>query len=262
MNSHLDEQFSKYLENLMSKEERNSFENELATNEELNNEFEEYQIGMIAGKRIQYLELKDKVSQIIVEEDSKKGDSKIINLNFRRLVRAMPAAVLVLLVIALGYISTTEKSGVEIYSQHIVAPSFHKLRGDSENNMDRAISKYAEGSFDSVLIIIDQMPEIERNQASVQRLRGHAYIAKEDVNSAMIAFKQSISEIESVDHLEAYWNIGRLYTKNEQYDSTLTYLNKVAQSKYKSDYKDPAKKMLSEIRWQNFIQSWFGWLLN
>lgn len=262
MNSHLDGQFSRYLANLMSEEERTSFEKELVENEELRNEFEEYQIGMMAGKRIQYLQLKDTVSKIIEEEDSKHRDSKIIKLSRSQLIRSAAAAVIVLCFIALGYIFISKKSGSEIYAQHIVSPSFKKVRGDNDNLVDIAINKFEEREFDSVLILINQMPDIERNQPYVQKLKGYTYTAQNDFDSAILSFKNATTEPESIDHLEAYWNIGNLYTRNEQYDSTLTYLNKIVDSKYKSDYKKSAKKLASEIKWQKFIQSWFGWLVN
>ncbi len=262
MNSHLEPQFSKYLANLMTKEEKESFEYELASNSDLKIEFEEYQIGMAVGKRIQYLELKDKVAQLMTEEDSKNGDSKVIKWNIRRLVRTMPAAVIVLILMAIVYIPVTKQSGEAIQSQNTVTPYFGTFRGDSENQIDRARSMYQAGNYDSVLLIIDGMPEIERNQASTQRLLGHTYSAKEDMLSAIAAFQKSIAEPETEDHLEAYWSIGWIYTHSEQYDSTLKYLNKVVDSKRKSHYKKPAKKLLKEVKWQNFIQSWFGWLLN
>ncbi len=263
MNSHLERRFSKYLANLMTKDERTSFENELASDNELKNEFEEYQIGMVAGKRIRYLELNDKVSQIIAEEDSKNenlnnGGARVVNFNLRMFISSV-AAIMVLVLVATIYIPTTQKSGDTIHSNNTFASNFGQIRGNSKDPIDIARRLYEVGNYDSVSIVIDQMPQIQRNQATVQRLLGLNHMAKNDITSAIDAFKTSIEEPESKDHLEAYWNLGWIYTQSEQYDSTSKYLEKIIDSDYKSDYKKPAKKLLKEVKWQMFIQNWFGW---
>lgn len=109
---------------------------------------------------------------------------------------------------------------------------------------------------------MNSLTDSELSEPYMQRIEGYSLMQMNDIKSALNTFQSSINTAETEDDLEAYWNIGRIYLLNENYDSTQFYLNKIVSSNKKSKYIKPARKLRSELRWQTFIQKWFGWLLN
>ncbi|MEM9548146.1 MAG: hypothetical protein AAGA77_19350 [Bacteroidota bacterium] len=114
----------------MSTEEKETFKNKLASDEMLQAEFEEYQIGMVAGQRIQYLELKDKVSQIILDEDEKKEkESNPGRLNVLKYSIRFSAAIAAVFIFLVFYIPSTYQPGNALFTESETKPSTFISRG-------------------------------------------------------------------------------------------------------------------------------------
>jgi len=239
MKSDMEKQFSRYLANLMSKEERSTFEQKLASNDELKNEFEEYQIGMVVGERIQYLELKDKVAQIMDREDSKKENNsddkgKVFNLrNIKYLTGLIAAMFLIFFIFKETMITEETQNGNEIFAANYTYVD-EDFRGEIP---DSATDKSPSSTY---------TPE-ELEQPYFNRELGHRFIKAEIIDSAVFSFKNavSLSISDSEDEAKAHWYLGLLYCKLEQPDSAKHYLRKVVNSRLDPKLKKQAKTILS-----------------
>jgi len=242
MEKNLDNLFSRYMSDSMSDEERKDFDYKLTSDDNLKAEFDNYRIGMIAGRRIQYHELKDKVGSII------KDENKINKSNRTKLILGLVAAAAIIGLFF--YFFTQQKPKTEqLFAQYYTTPPYGVQRGgDTEKNLDDALIAYSEKNWIKVISTINQLPIDVQNDIYTQKLKAHTYMASGQQELALPIFKKLAHNQRINPQLENYWHQGLAFLGNQQIDSSIYYFDKIVTSNIDHPLKSKALELMTKLK--------------
>jgi hypothetical protein len=240
--------FQKILSGEMSSEEKSEFEDKLDRDSNFKVEFDNYRLGIIAGERVQFNELKNKVSAIIDEENIKAEEGETIKkANYRKYAYA--ALFILLCAVTLYFIFKPNQTPKALYASIYEPPQYSTSRAPSGDDEDReeVILNFSRSDWSATIRMINELEEDQKNEKVNQRMLAHSLLNSEQEEQAISVFKQIVQNTVSGNVLEDQWYIGLAYLKTSQLDSSLVYIAKILNGSPNSSHYKEAVDLIPEI---------------
>ncbi|WP_109434203.1 tol-pal system YbgF family protein [Aquimarina sp. AU119] len=239
------EKIEGYLTNTLPQEELIAFEKALATNQELQEEVEKHRMMHNVLGDQDTLDFKEKLARIsttIKEEE----EEKIVTTSSFSLYWKVAASIVI--VFGAGtlywYISKSQNKTQNLYGSYYQAfPAEDNTRGNTTNEIQKVIKQYTNGVYDSVVIALENYPNLE-TQKRLQLYLGNSYLN-------LGQEKKAINQFTAISETDRYYEIGQWYLslsylKLNKPKKTIPILEEIIA--YNGVYKAKAMKLLKELR--------------
>lgn len=222
----------KYLDGELSENEKQLFEKELKTDNELN---ELYKVHQEINKYINDREahtIKAKLAEARIRYDNRELKKK----KLKRFYRA--AAIFIVLVSVAGIIfwltnSDTPLTNNELYSQYYTTYSTTiEYRNDTSvltGDYYIALSEYDKGAYEQALIYFEEIIQKEQNGSSAQFFAGICCMEMGEFDRAIQYFKATINSNNTLFIDQARWFLALCYVRTGDIEKARSILNDLSQ---------------------------------
>ncbi|MGD2034786.1 MAG: tetratricopeptide repeat protein [Bacteroidales bacterium] len=244
------EYVDRYLENVMSKEERIWFEKELEGNHKLQDEVDLQRKlhAAIADKETMALE---EQLNLIYDQVYKPWTVKVSKSSMRKAFAIVSGVAVSLAVVAILLISHKQGySSAEIYAQYYkpadVGMSF-RASGDAVNNELRtAMMLYESKRFDEAIKLFEQILQKDNSRIGLNLYSGISHMEINQYDEANIRFKRIIDHKANAFIESAEWYLGLCYLLNDEKDKAIDTFAGIAESD--GYYAKDARKILNKLK--------------
>ena len=238
-----------YFDNTMSGDERESFMNELESNDQLKREFAfqtELQEAIADPGYEKVIETIEKVVRPNQTKDKPVGYKPIV----RRLLR-YAAIVLPILVIAIGltYFLPSQSSDSSLFSSYFEPyPAYNTFRGETDTKalIESAFQNYESKNFDAATSDFSQLTLTYPSNMAYKFYQGNALLAQQDFEQAQIIFSQVAESEDELFAVQAKWYLGLCYLGKGQKEEARKIFEALREDAG-SGYGNKAAKVLQEL---------------
>lgn len=227
------ETVERYLNQTMPLDERQTFENRLATDTDLKTRVEEIKT-LILG--IETQALKEKLDQFHNEIPNADKETKVISFNYKKLLVAASV------VIALGmFWYYGENSNTKLYNKYYSQdPGLPTTMGTQDNyEFYNAMVSYKRKEYDTAISKWESLLLKKPENDTLNYFIGSAYLAKEKENKAISYLAKATEFKQSIFINEAYYYLGLAYLKTNQVE--------LAKTSFKQSNMSSSKNLLKEL---------------
>ena len=237
------EKIEGYLANTLSQEDVLTFEKELSTNPELQQEVEKHKALHDILSDQDTLDFKEKLVRISRDIDTEKTSTStgIFSSYWK-----VAATIIVLLGIGsfMWYSSTTRNKTQDLYGAYYEPfPVEDMVRGDSITGVQHIMKYYTSGSYDSVVVALEKYPDLEKQQ-ELQLYLGNSYLNTDQEKKAIAQFKEV--ENKGTYYEAAQWYLSLTYLKLNKPKKATALLKEIIA--YNGAYQDKAMRLLKALK--------------
>ena len=232
-----------YLANEMSADDRRQFEKQLEENTALKEELKlhEQMADVLKGEKIhQFRDVLKEVDKEWKKPTEKKGEGKIVRMNFRRVLAI--AASLALLIIAWQFFFSNSN---ELNSDKLFADHFEPYqmilnqRSTSDDThestalLNTGIKQYAAGDFAGSSIAFRQLMDAELSNISFQFYYALSLLGNNEPNNAIPVLEKIMDTPEHLFLEQSRWYLALAYLQNNEKEKAVNILHKIKEGEYK-----------------------------
>jgi tetratricopeptide (TPR) repeat protein len=233
----------------LSTGDRQSFEQELGSNDELRQAEELYRLSLSALDYGVEESLRKDLKKWEQEGNRATGGGRIISFRRSIFILGAAAAVLLLVFFARPFLMPAP-SGDELFASYYEAPDAPSMRGGSvpQNALTAAKKALAEESYADAVEDFARIPEGDLLYVEAQYYLGHALVGLKNYNAAKKAFAIAADSNESKFNEKGEWNYILASLKLAPMDAAIeSKLKTIAQDEDSSFAKD-AREILKKMK--------------
>ncbi|WP_235297951.1 hypothetical protein [Portibacter marinus] len=226
MDQENDIQFRKYFEGSLSTDEKKEFEAQLASDDAFRMDYEDYQLGQLAGERLHYLEVKNRVRKVRSRTQLKvEKQSSLKKLKYWITLAASTAAI-----VAFFTISTIRNADPNVlYAKYYEPPTVSINRAADEEQFDKnqLISAYQNNDFKTVINNFERLDSVDQSSLRMRRMLAHAFHNTNNNIEAIKILQETSARGSTDEKVLDQWYLGLIHVQEGQMDSAVYYLEEV-----------------------------------
>jgi hypothetical protein len=232
----------------LPKDDRQNFERELGTNEELRQADELYRLSLSALDYGVEESLRKDLKKWEQEGNRTASSGRIISLRRTLYILSAAAAVLLMVFFARPFLLPAPSNN-ELFASYYKAPDALSMRGDSfQNALTSAKKALVEESYPDAVEDFSRIPSGDPLYVEAQYYLGHALVGLKNYQAAKIAFDIAANSDESKFNQKGQWFAVLACLKTEQWDAEgEARLKAIAQDENHSFLED-ARKLLKQMK--------------
>jgi tetratricopeptide (TPR) repeat protein len=243
--------YSQRIENyhlgLMSESDKIKFEQELAVDPQLKQEFQ-FEIELDASlMQEDVIDLRRKMRHVINEEKARARSLGKRSLHSHWYLVAASVTFIVLVVGALRLMNPVKYSNETIFEMYYTGESAHNVTRSGTNSNDEAMIKYHEGDFNGALLLFNEILDKDANNIYIRYYAGLASIETKQNERAINEFSFIVKNRNNLFVENAEWYLALSYLRNSQAKEAKNILEKISVTTTNPHQKD-AKQILKRIK--------------
>jgi len=243
MNPELTDKIERYLNNEMQPQERDDFELELASDEELKRSLELYRgIDTTMSATTKEKELRQSLQQMNREYFAEGGNIK--QGRFKKWL-AIAASVLVIVFGAVYFLSSGKSSAEELYAEFArPAPLNIQMRGNTTDSLaQEAASAFNKKDYPKARTLLEEYIKLQPADVQMEFALGICYVETAEYARAEGIFAKQVSARTAFAEAAAWW-LGLCWLKIKDYPQCKSYLERIPQT---SPYYTRARELLEKL---------------
>ncbi len=231
----------KYVEGSMSEEEKQAFEMELESNEELRKEYKLNQsLDNFLIKQVELEEIKSHVALAFDEVSSEK------NIRTRTLYVKWSSIAASLIITIMITASVVRQSAFFIYKQNFELYAPAKITRGSENNekLIYLTGLYVKQQFQEVVSTYNKLPHAVAMDPTVSIMYGCALMELESFDKAILTFDRIDASKSSLMKADLQWYKGLCYIKLKEFEEAKNTFSPLLDNK---KYSERARKIVAKL---------------
>jgi len=244
------EYVDRYLDNVMSKEERIWFEKELEGNLKLQNEVKLQKNLQAAITDSETMALKKQLN-LIHDQVYKPWTVKVSKFSMKKATVIVSGIAVAFALVALFLISQKNKpSSADLYAQYFkpaeIGMSFRTSGNAVSNELRTAMMLYESKRFDEAIVMFEQILEKDNSRVGLNLYSGISHLEVNQYDEANIRFKRIIDHKSNAFIESAEWYLGLCYLLKEDEENAVEVFKKIVDKK--GYYAKDAKKILNKLK--------------
>ena len=242
----------RYLEGIMSPEEKHWFEKELDSNPELQDELVLYQHIDSAISDKEVFDMEDQLDQIYAElnsEKPKETPSKNRVKPGALKIAGIAVALTMIISLAIYEIAPRQLSNAAIYNKYYqpYESNMNFRSGDETVNVElrTAMEKYEQKDYAKAIVMFENILQKDASRVGLNLYTGISHMEINEYRQAGKSFKKVIEHQQNLYIDQAEWYLGFCYLKTGKREKAKEQFTKIANSQ--SFYKDKAKQIVSRM---------------
>ena len=243
------EYVDRYLDNVMSKEERIWFEKELEGNLKLQNEVRLQKNLHAAIADQETLALEEQLNAIH-DQVYKPWAVRISKSSIKRAMTIVSGAAVVLALVSVILVSQKNKpSSADLYAEYFkpaeVGMSFRTAENAVSNELRTAMMLYESKRFDEAILLFEQILNDDDSRIGLNLYSGISHLEVNRYDEADLRFKKIIDHKANAFIESAEWYLGLCYLLKEEEEEAIEVFREIADKK--GYYAKDAKKILNKL---------------
>jgi len=238
--------FRDYDEGNLTESESKAFEDRLMNDPIFKSEFDNYELGKLAGERLLYNEARASV----INAQSTELTNVQKNSNSRKVYLwiAGTAAAIILGLFSIFSLSSTIDTN-EIYASNYDPPgiSVNRSTQPSDSILNDLIHSYVLEEYSDVIVNYENLDSIHQIENTYKRMLAHAYINTNEENKALSILRQTSTTESRNEKILDQWYMGLVFLKFENLDSAQYYFEMVNED-LTFNYHDDTEEILRQIK--------------
>jgi hypothetical protein len=235
-----------YLSETLPESEKLKFEQELAVNPKLKQEFQ-FEIELDAPlKQEDIIDLRRKMRHVINEEKARARSFGKKSLHSHWYLVAASATFVILVVGALRLMNPVKYSNETIFEMYYAGESAHNVTRSGSNSNDEAMMKYHEGDFNGALLLFNEILDKDANNMYVRYYAGLASIETKQNKRAINEFSFIVKNHNNLFVENAEWYLALSYLRDNQPKEAEKILEKISETTTNT-HQIEAKQILRKI---------------
>ncbi len=222
------EKMEAFINNEMTVEEKQRFENELANDDKLAQRFQLYKKiqDTLSASQLNK-ENETSLQQTIVQVNNEHASRPAKVVTFSKANRWYAVAAAVLAVIVSVYLfNNDKKSNTELYAQYAVFPALSGTRGSNDSLLSKAITYYNNKQFTQAKPLLQQSLATDSSDKEIQLAYYICALQTENLGEALKGFT-NIAATENVFTYQAKWYMALTYLKQNNIDACKLILQQI-----------------------------------
>ncbi|MBN2522189.1 MAG: tetratricopeptide repeat protein [Bacteroidales bacterium] len=244
------EYVDRYLDNVMSKEERVWFEKELEGNLKLQNEVKLQKNLQTAITDSETMALKEQLN-LIHDQVYKPWTVKVSKYSMKKATVIVSGLAVAFALVAMLLISQKNKpSSADLYAQYFkpaeIGMSFRTSGNAVSNELRTAMMLYESKRFDEAIVLFEQILEKDNSRIGLNLYSGISHLEVNQYDEANLRFKRIIDHKSNAFIESAEWYLGLCYLLKEDEETAVEVFQKIVDKK--GYYARDAKKILNKLK--------------
>ncbi len=242
----------RYLEGIMSSEEKLWFEKELELNPELQEELVLYQNIDCAISDKEVFDMEDQLDQIYAELNSvkpEKAPSKSHVKSGALKIAGIAVGLSMVIGLTIFEIAPRQLSNAAIYNEYYqpYESNMNFRSGDESVNVElrTAMEKYEQKNYVKAIAMFENILQKDASRVGLNLYTGISHMQINEYKQAGKSFKKVINHQQNLYIDQAEWYLGFCYLKTGNREKAKEQFSKIANSQ--SFYKDKAKHIVSRM---------------
>lgn len=236
-----------YRSGFLTESEKLKFEQELAVNPRLKEEFE-FEIELDASlMQEDVIDLRRKMRHVINEEKARARNFGKRSLHSHWYLVAASVTFLILVVGALRLMNPVKYSDETIFEMYYTGESAHNVTRSGSNSNDEAMIKYHEGDFNGALLLFNEILDKDADNIYIRYYAGLASIETKQIERAINEFSFIVKNHNNLFAENAEWYLALSYLRNSQTKEAKEILEKITQTTTNPHQKE-ARQILKRIK--------------
>ncbi len=236
-----------YHSGVMSESEKLKFEQELAVNPKLKEEFRFENELDASLMQEDIIDLRRKMRHVINEEKARARNFGKRSLHSHWYLVAASVTFLILVIGALRLMNPVKYSNETIFEMYYTGESAHNVTRSGSNSNDEAMMKYREGDFSGALLLFNEILDKDADNVYIRYYAGLASIETKQNERAIREFSFIVKQNNNLFIESAEWYLALSYLRNNQPKEAKDILARISQTSTNTHQKE-AKQILKRIK--------------